>query len=550
MTAPGATTVVGIDLGTTYSCIARVDEHGKPEVIPNGTGEFITPSIVLFEGDARIVGIEAKNTALTLPDQVVAMVKGEMGKSDWRFPYNGEEYTPEEISSYILRKVAGDAEAYPGVGPVHDAVITCPAYFGIAEREATRQAGVLAGLNVLSIINEPTAAAIAYGMLDSSDQVVLVYDLGGGTFDVTMIEIKGGNLTVIATGGDHHLGGRQWDERVVHYLAEQWQAQTGSTSDPLEDPDTVASLFEQAERGKKALSERAETNLAIQHGGTGRVGVKLSREKFDELTADLLDRTVQYTRGMLAQAAEKGYARFDQIILVGGSTRMPQVKSRVESEFSVPTTIHEPDYAVAKGAALYAFKLAVEQDFVRRFGEMQASGAQTSAERVEEQVAAERGVSPGLIGTIRKIKVGNVTSRSFGVLAWERLADGTERQRVRNLIKVQAALPVEGQALFGTYDDNQEHADCQYFENLSSGDNEESENSEEIGNALLPLPSGLPAGAPIEITFRLNEQGLLEATARELTTFKEIATRIETRGAMSTEEMATANARSSRLVIS
>jgi molecular chaperone DnaK len=549
MTESGTSTVVGIDLGTTYSCIARVDEHGKPHVIPNATGELTTPSVVFFDGDARIVGTEAKNTALTLPDQVVEMVKREMGKSEWRFPYGGEEYAPEEVSSYILRKVAADAEAYPGVGPVRDAVITCPAYFGIAERDATHQAGVLAGLNVLSIINEPTAAAIAYGMLDSRDQVVLVYDLGGGTFDVTMIEIEGGNLSVVATGGDHHLGGRQWDERLVHHLAEQWQAQTGSSGDPLDDPDTVQSLFEQAERGKKTLSERAETNLAVQHAGE-RAAVKVSRDKFNELTADLLELTIQYTHGMLAQAAEKGYARFDQILLVGGSTRMPQVKERVEREFDVPTSIFDPDQAVAKGAALYAFKLSVERDFERRFGELQASGAPVSAERVEEQVAAERGVSPLLIGSVRKISVDNVASRSFGVLAWERLPDGTERQRVSNLIKVQSTLPVDAKAVFGTYEADQENANCQYFENLSPSDDTEPESSTEIGSALLPLPRGLPAGAPIEITFRLNEQQRLEATARELSTAKVIETVIETKGVMSDEEKATATARSSRLVVS
>jgi molecular chaperone DnaK len=548
MTEPGATTVVGIDLGTTYSCIARVDEHGKPHVIPNATGELTTPSVVFFDGDTRIVGAEAKNTALTLPDQVVEMVKREMGKSEWRFPYGGEEHTPEEISSYILRKVAGDAEAYPGVGPVRDAVITCPAYFGIAERDATQQAGVLAGLNVLSIINEPTAAAIAYGMLDSSDQVVLVYDLGGGTFDVTMIEIKGGNLTVIATGGDHHLGGRQWDERLVHYLAEQWQAQTGSSSDPLEDPDTVQSLFEQAERGKKTLSERAETNLAVQHAGQ-RAAVKLSRDKFNELTADLLELTVQYTRGMLAQAAEKGYDRYDQILLVGGSTRMPQVKERVEAEFSVPTTSFDPDQAVAKGAALYAFKLSVEQDFERRFGAAGGDASMTP-ERAEEQVAAERGISPLLIRSIRNIRVSNVTSRSFGVLAWERLADGGERQRISNLIRVNATLPAEAEARFGTYEANQDTADCEYFENLSPADHEETENSARIGNAVLDLPPGLPAGAPIDIIFRLDEQGRLEARAREVSTNREITVEIETARAMSDAERNEAVARSSRLVVS
>jgi molecular chaperone DnaK len=224
--------IFGIDLGTTYSCIAYVDEFGKSVIISNSEGDRTTPSVVQFEENNRVVGKEAKNSAVLNPSQVVEMVKRHVGESNWRFGYNGTEYTAEEISSYILRKLVEDAEQSLGFS-VKDVVITCPAYFGIAQRDATAHAGEIAGLNVREVINEPTAAAIMYGLQNEQDQVVLVYDLGGGTFDITVIEISAGAITVIATGGDHNLGGRNWDEAVVRYLAEQWKRETGSSDDPI-----------------------------------------------------------------------------------------------------------------------------------------------------------------------------------------------------------------------------------------------------------------------------------------------------------------------------
>lgn len=541
--------VVGIDLGTTYSCIARVDENGKPVVIPNMEGENTTPSVVLFEGDARVVGAEAKNTALTKPGQVVEMVKREMGKGDWRFPFEGGSYTPEEISSYILKKVVGDAEQGPGVGTIKDAVITCPAYFGLAEKEATTQAGRLAGLNVVSIISEPMAAAIAYGLVDGSDQVVLVYDLGGGTFDITMIEIKGNHFTEIATGGNHFLGGKQWDERIVNYLAEQWKSETGSSADPLEDMETVQSLFDQAERGKKSLSARPETNLSVTHDGQ-RASVKLTRDKFDEITGDLLEQTIQFTHRMLEQAAEKGYAKFDLIILVGGSTKMPQVKDRLAREFTVEASSFDPDQAVAKGAAVYAFKLAVDEEFRTRFEKTGAGQTDATRQKAIEEVAAERGVSPLLIKSVRDLKVQSVTSRSFGVVVWQRRADGTDVECVSNIIKLNSPLPVEGTATFGTFEANQKHADCKYVENVSSDDAVEVGICKEIGSAILDLPAGLPAGAPIDICFVLTQKGSLELTAKERSSNRAAPVTIEVASAMSEEEKAEATRRSSRLVIS
>jgi len=553
MAAQGLPLVVGIDLGTTYSCIARVDEHGKPEVIQNREGHSTTPSVILFEGDNRVVGEEARNIALAKPNQIVQMVKRQMGDRDWRFEYQDKNYSAEEISSYILRKIVGDAEEQLGQ-PIKDVVITCPAYFGIPQRDATALAGELAGLNVLSIINEPTAAAIDYGLLDSTDQVVLVYDLGGGTFDITMIEIKGGNLTVIATGGDHNLGGRQWDERLVEYLADRWKAETGSADEPLDNPETLQDLFDRAERGKRALTTREKTDISIQHAGQ-RVSVPLSREKFDELTADLLGLTIQYTRQMLEQASTKGHTRFDQILLVGGSTRMMQVQERVAAEFNSPQKVFDPDQAVAKGAAIYAVKLALDREFEKRFGTPAVAGgagtgADPAAARAMEQMAVDLGVSPQLLKGYGAMTIKDVASRSFGVIAWKTQPGRPDVQSVTNLIQLNAQLPVEGKAMFGTRTANQQQADCEYVESLLPLPEITPEQAKKIGEAILPLPPNLPQGSPIEITFRLTEQGRLTTIAREVTTNRVIDVEIRTEAGLTEEERIEATSRGRRLVVS
>ncbi|MGQ9889111.1 MAG: Hsp70 family protein, partial [Aggregatilineales bacterium] len=352
--------IFGIDLGTTYSVIAYIDQYNRPTVIPNAAGDRTTPSVVQFAGAERIVGKEAKNNVALYPDSTVQMIKRYMGSSSYTFIYEGVTYTPEEISSYILRKLVQDAEQYTGL-TISDVVITCPAYFGIPEREATARAGAIAGLNVRSIINEPTAAAIAYGVNEQGDQVVLVYDLGGGTFDVTLIEIKDGNITVVATDGDHFLGGRNWDEAIVTYLASEWQRETGSPDDPTDSLETLEDLLLKAEVAKQTLTTRAQTDVRVVHNGlTARV--TLTRDKFDELTQHLLDRTIELTRQALAEAAKRGYTRFDQLLLVGGATRMPQVAARLLREFNVEPRIYEPDEAVAKGAAIYGQKLGLDEE--------------------------------------------------------------------------------------------------------------------------------------------------------------------------------------------
>jgi molecular chaperone DnaK (HSP70) len=539
--------VFGIDLGTTYSCIARVDPTGRPEVIYNFEGDAITPSVVFFDGDKRVVGEEARNHAIVSPFQVVEMVKTQMG-SDWRFEYDGTSYSPEEISSFILRKVVQDAEAQLGF-PVKDVVITCPAYFGVREKTATKNAGEIAGLNVLSIITEPIAAAIANGLQDDRDRVIVVYDLGGGTFDTTLIEVKGGALTVITTDGDHHLGGRQWDEVLVSYCADQWMQTTGMSDNPLDDPEVTQELFQNAEKGKKALTARVKTDVAVAHMGKREL-VSVTRETFDGLTKHLLEQTVDLTRKMLAAAAapEKGHSTFDEILLVGGSTRMPQVKERLEAEFpGSPIKSFDPDLAVAKGAAIYAWKLSLDRMYAERFPDAPADAGVVQQRMTE--LAAETGVAPDQSGKLMNARTTIVTPRSFGTDAYHDV-DGRQVLMVANLIKVNDQLPREKTMRFYTMDANQEAVDCRFFETLSSADSVDLVECQEIGGALLELPANLPGRAPIDVTFKLDEQGLLEVTAREPSGGKFVETQITTEGGISADELTAAAQRSRRLVIS
>ncbi|HEY2291003.1 MAG TPA: Hsp70 family protein, partial [Thermoanaerobaculia bacterium] len=260
--------VYGIDLGTTYSCIAHVDEHGKPVVLQNAEGESTTPSVVFFESkDNVVVGQAAKEVVSIHTDLCVSTVKRAMGDPHWEREFYGHVYKPQDISSFILRKVVGDAEKIIGE-KIEDVVITCPAYFGVNEKEATKQAGVLAGLNVLYVIPEPTAAALAYGIEQDQDQVILVYDLGGGTFDITLIEIKAGAINVICTGGDHQLGGKDWDDAVVSYFTQKFEESTGTPADSLlEDQETYQELLNAAEKCKKMLSSRQSVTEAVRFGG-------------------------------------------------------------------------------------------------------------------------------------------------------------------------------------------------------------------------------------------------------------------------------------------
>jgi molecular chaperone DnaK len=547
--------VFGIDLGTTYSCIAQVDEYGKPVVLANFENERTTPSVVFFEDDGSvIVGNEAKNMLKTDPQKVVSFIKRNMGDPNFLFIHNDTQYKPEEISSFILKKLVKDASEKVGF-EVKDVVITCPAYFGINEREATKIAGEIAGLNVKSIINEPTAAALTYGIDQVQDQTVLVYDLGGGTFDITMIQVKPQAIDVVVTGGDHNLGGKLWDDALMSYFADKFKEETGIEDDIFSNPETMGDLQINAESAKKTLSQRDKTKVNVLYG-TDRVTVEVTKEKFNEITKDLAERTIMLTKQMLEDASKKGFTTFDKILLVGGSTRMPQIKEILEQNF--PNTSIEsfdPDESVAKGAAIYGQQLALNGELIKRLSEkLGVSEEDVKLDKVsekelkeaEQDVADKTGLTLGAVKKART-KIGNVVSKSFGILAFV----NDNEQKVVNMILKQTTVPAEISQTFTTHEANQENVEISVYENELSDNHVDISMSKEIGTGLIDgIPSNLPAGSPIQVTFKINEEGRLDIHAMEMTGKKELNLTVETTSVISGQELEEAKERSKAIKLS
>lgn len=547
-----AKTVYGIDLGTTYSCIAQVDEHGKPVILNNAENESTTPSVVFFETEDNVaVGKAAKEVVAIYPDRCVSTVKRAMGDAHWEQELFGETYRPQDVSALILKRLAEDAEKITGE-TVEDVVITCPAYFGVNEKEATKQAGEIAGLNVLHVIPEPTAAALAYGIDQKEDQVVLVYDLGGGTFDVTLIDIKAEELRVICTGGDHQLGGKNWDETIVEHLAHEFEAQTSIPSDSLlEDQETLQELLNAAEDAKKSLSSRQSVTIPVRFEGE-RVAVEITRDRFDELTADYLERTLSLTQQEIEKAHSKGYERIDKLLLVGGSTYMPQVKDAVEERFQLDVLQFDPNQAVAKGAAVFGHKCALEQEIKIRLAqetgqsadEMDASTVdQEVVDRVQEEVARERGMTLGGLKETVERRVVNVTSRSFGIKAY----NADDRLVVAQLIRVNSEVPASVTQPFSTREEGQTQANLDCLESRVDSDEAEVDDCEEVGSAVLPFGKALPQGSPIEVRFDLAADGLLTVYGKDLTTGEEVIGEFQTGAVMTREEVERSKERAGRL---
>ncbi|MCD8049731.1 MAG: Hsp70 family protein [Clostridia bacterium] len=551
--------IFGIDLGITYSCIAYIDENGKPVVLKNAEGDLTTPSVVYFESQTDVtVGSAAKENLKMYPDKTVDLIKRDIGKPGFNRNINGVDMKPEEISSYILKKVVQDAEdslrmesKLGNDEKIRDVVITCPAYFGVAERDATQAAGVIAGLNVMAIINEPTAAAITYGVTDESqNKTVLVYDLGGGTFDITMINIKPGEIRVVVTGGDHNLGGRDWDEKILMYLAEQYQNETGTPDNILEDPETIQELSLAAERAKKLLSAKEKAPVAVNYMGE-RVRVELTREKFDELTEDLLTRTIDLTRDMFKEAEKKGFSQKDvsEILLVGGSSKMPQVMSRVKSEFGIETKMFDPDESVAKGAAIYANKMSEYNIVLEEIAKQQGKSVEEVKVQVDKgQLDVEQEAKKANIrmrgGRLPgdDVKIINVSSRSFGTVAY----DEDDKLKLFNIILKNAELPATGTNAFYPRYDNQQSVKFQVMECLTSEEKVDPELGKEIGTAELTLPAGVTRDTEIQVTFRLDESGLLHLHAKEMKGGREVDAEFQTTEALSEQEMSDAIRRSNK----
>ncbi len=560
-TADKSNPVFGIDLGTTYSCIAYVNDAGKTEVIPNSDGDLTTPSVVYFE-DARnvVVGQTAKDALPTNPERVISLVKRRMGDKDAKFEgVTDAPLTPHEISAHVLRRLVQDAQDYTRrEDPITDVVITCPAYFGFAEKEATRQAGEIAGLNVRHVIPEPTAAAISYGMIDASrDETVLVYDLGGGTFDVTVIDVKKGDIEVVCVDGDHDLGGANWDEDVATWFAEKFSKEHHTpTTKLMSDAEAWQELLALAEKAKKSLTARNKYTARITHG-TKRSQVELTREEFDHITGGQLETTIMATKNVLKHAREKGRSKLDKILLVGGSTYMPQVMERLKREFpEVPDIgLLDPNQAVAKGAAVFGYKCYLDDAVARKVSEQ--TGVEAPAvedlsdavrERAEASVAAEEGLQLARMQSLTRKEIQNVTSKSFGTKVFD---SDTGTSYVHNLIVADDKVPTEVTEGFFTVEENQTGVDVVCLENiLRQSGRVDVDACTEIGKAELKFARPLPAQSPVQIRYALSADGLLSVHGKDPTTGGEVQMEIATAAILSAGEVEEKRRRSGAMKVS
>lgn len=499
----------GIDLGTTHSCVAHVDEVGKPAIIKSAIGEDTTPSAVYFESEQNVVvGRAAKDQALLAPDLVAQLVKRDMGTSA-EYTFHGVRHTPETVSALILRELARVAAEHTGQD-VHDVVITVPAYFGVAEREATRHAGQLAGLNVLDVLAEPVAAAMHYNAVQGESEGtrhILVYDLGGGTFDTTVIRLAGGDIKVVCTDGDDHLGGADWDDVIAGYLLSQFEAEHPRLR-PRDDPQFMQDLLISAERMKKELSRTAARKYIMRFAGAV-AQVELTREKVEDLTAALLERTVTVTERTMAMARVAGAGHFDAVLLVGGMTRLPSVTRILKERLGLDARHYEPDLAVAKGAALFAMMRQVGGD----------DGQSGNA----EDVAARTGLTVPEVRRIAAKRVTTVVPRGFGVRgidASDPLAATdplNARHLVVHLLPANTQLPADtGPYTFYTVIDNQRMVGIEVWEQAGPVESPDLSHNRKVGEGVLRnLPARLPARTSIEVTFFMSETGLLTVHATE-----------------------------------
>lgn len=490
-------TVIGIDLGTTNSCVAVI-EGDTPTVITNKEGYRTTPSVVAFtKSKERIVGDAAKRQAAVNSDRTIFSIKRHMG-TDYRKKIDGKYYTPQEISAFILMKLKEDAEDFLGQ-PVTDAVVTVPAYFTDAQRQATKDAGKIAGLNILRIINEPTSAALAYGLDNGMAQKVLVYDLGGGTFDVSVIDIGDNVIEVLATSGDNHLGGDDFDERIVNYLVEQFKLSDGINLS--KDVSAMQRLREEAEKAKKELSSSVTTNInlpfiAMSKDGPHHIDITLSRQTFDELTADLVDRTITPVENALHDA---GLSKTDinMVLLVGGSTRIPAVADKVRQLMGKePSRNLNPDECVALGAAVQGGKLG---------NQLQAGSAAS------------------------EIILMDVTPMSLSIETMGGIAS--------RLIERNTTIPTRHSQIFTTAGNFQTSVDIKVFQ----GERKFTRDNKLLGNFRLNGIKRAMAGVPqIEVTFDIDVNGIVNVSAKDLGTGREQSITITSSSNMTEEEIAKA----------
>ncbi|HUQ72018.1 MAG TPA: Hsp70 family protein [Planctomycetaceae bacterium] len=484
---------VGIDLGTTYSAIARLNEQGNPESILNADGRNITPSVVLLAEDGSVVvGPSFERTSQEAPDHIVEAVKRQMGNKNFFVVYQNKKLTPEFISALILKKLKQDAEKR--IGPVTNAVITVPYYFNDVRRKATQDAGRIAGLNVVDIINEPTAATLAYawmkGELGRADlkqeaKTILVYDLGGGTFDVTVVRYTPTQFRVLATDGDVMLGGIDWTRRIVDHIAEQFQRKFND--DPRGDAESIRNFTVECEDAKRDLSTKSQVPLNVYHKGK-TLSLALTRTDFERMTSDLLQRTEDTTE-LVLQQAKVDPKTLTEVVLVGGSTYMPAVEKMLTRVCGrTPSREMKPEEAVAQGAAIHAAILEAREN------------------------RGSSKIGQAVITRLKAVQMSDINSHSLGV----KVSDPDNRTRKLNHVMIprNSAVPCSFSQRFATNTANQKTIHVYILE----GDAQDPDACSQIGDfRILDLPANLPAGSPVEVTYSYDANGRIHAAAKELT---------------------------------
>lgn len=545
--------IFGIDLGTTNTCIAYVDESGRANVVHNLEGDSTTPSVVYFSDPGSVtVGRVAKETALVMePSRTASLVKTLIGRTNFAISCDGYEYSPEAVSAEILRKIARDAAELTRT-EVKDVVITCPAYFGTAEREATKAAGEIAGLNVMEIISEPTAAAMYYGCIkESGERTVLVYDLGGGTFDVTVMRIADGRIEEICKDGNHQLGGIHWDDALMLYLVGEFCAETGFDGEL--DDHAQQDLRLKAERAKEQLTSMEEVPVFLDVGGH-RARINVSRALFDDITAGLLNESVEITDRVVALAQEKG-SRIDEIILVGGSSRMPQVRQTLHSRYGLEPRLMDPDMAVAKGAAIYALGAYEKKadEWNRRIesgaADLTDEAVRREAEKYREAPAASTGQIPALGGRKADQIFEMVANKSYALKVRLDGRDICYNMILKNRKMTDNTVSVT--RVFGTDEDNLITVELDVYESDILTEYFDVDEDLRLGNVSLEMPGDLPADSPVQVTFTLDQEGILRVTGRDLTTRREISAmmRAASGTTMSAADIAAAKARSGSIAV-
>ncbi len=538
--------VLGIDLGTTFSAMAIIDRFGKPVILPNADGQPTTPSVIHFyHRDACVVGEEAVKMVVVDPTNVVRFIKRSMGEPDFSLEFFGRSYTPQELSAIILRKLREDAEEALG-HEVRDAVITVPAYFNSAQRGATAEAGKLAGLNVLSIINEPTTAAIAYGIERlGADRRIMVFDLGGGTFDVTLMDIKGVSFKTLASDGNAELGGKDWDDRLVNHVAEQFIDRFGV--DPRDDAHRYQELYERCLHAKISLSTRPKAVIPVTYKGH-RLVVTIGQDEFNTLTTDLVDQCSD-TCQLVLERAKLSWSDLDEVLLVGGATRMPMIRERLQAlSGKVPSEGVNPDEGVALGAALagvlrhrpkhpalLAHRQALAARSPRSSRGRSTTGPVPTIPPTSRSESAEARPRPPVAGPpptspeLGEVSVVDITSHTLGIVALDREL----RERIVPIIPTGTAVPCEKGGRFAYAYDGMTAVRVV----VTEGEGKDRDEVKTIGEVILDNLAPRPRGTVIEVVYRYGVNQILEVDVIDVESQVSRRARIDIRGGLNEEAM-------------